>query len=125
MILVSKTVTKKDTKSKMRNTAEENRRSWRFPTIMNGCYFIEEKKGEGKECTIINISLNGAGLEFYTFETISVKTRLFLEIFPPDGEEPVSVEGKIRWVKKGRKDCVCGIKLTKKLSNDEMEILKL
>ena len=109
----------------MRNTAEENRRSWRFPTVMKGFYFIEEKKGEGKECTIISISSNGAGLKFYTLETISVKTKLFLEIFPSDGEEPVSVEGKIIWVKQGRKDCVCGIKLTEELSKDEMEILKL
>ena len=122
---MSKTVTKKDTKSKMKDTAEENRRSWRFPTVMKGYYFIGEKKGEGKECTIINVSLNGAGLQFYTFEAISVKTKLFLEIFPPDGEKPVSVEGKIRWVKQGRKDCVCGIKLTEKLSKDEMEALKL
>ena len=109
----------------MRTIAEENRSSWRFPTVMKGFYFIEEKKGERKECTIINISLNGAGLEFYTFETISVKAKLFLEIFPTDGEEPVSAEGKITWVKQGRKDCVCGIKLTKKLSKEEMEILKL
>ena len=57
---------------------------------MKGFYFIGEKKGEGKECTIINVSLNGAGLEFYTFEAISVKTKLFLEIFPPDGEKHVS-----------------------------------
>jgi hypothetical protein len=122
---LSKTVIKEDTKSKMRITAEEHRRSWRFPTVMKGCYFIEEKKGEGKECTIINISLNGASLEFYTCETISVKTKLFLEIFPPDGEEPVSVEGRISWVKQDRKDCVCGIKLTEKLSKGEIKILKV
>ena len=109
----------------MRNTAEENRRSWRFPKHLKGFYYLDEAKGEGKECTIINISTNGAGMEFYTFETINEKTKLVLEIFPPDGEDVVTVEGKIRWVKRGRNDCVCGIQLTEKLDKDKMEVLRL
>jgi hypothetical protein len=109
----------------MRNIAEEKRQSWRFPTVRKGFYYLGDKHGEAKECTIINISLNGAGLEFYTFETINEKTKVSLEIFPPDGEDPVLVEGKIRWVKKGTKDCVCGIQLTENLDKDKMEMLKI
>jgi hypothetical protein len=107
----------------MKNTVEEYRNSWRFPKHLKGFYYLDEVKGEGKECTIINISINGAGLEFYTFETINEKTKLFLEIFPPDREEPVFVEGQIRWVKQGNKDCICGIQLTEKLDKDKMETL--
>ena len=99
----------------MRDTAEEDRRSWRFPTILKGVYFLDEKKGEGKECTIINISSNGTRLEFYTLETVSTNSKLFLEILPSDGKEVINVEGIIRWIKQGRKDCVCGIQLTEKL----------
>jgi hypothetical protein len=111
----------------MRNTAEENRRSWRFPTTLKGHYSLEEKKGKGKgkECRIINISLNGAGLEFYTSEPINEKTKLYLKIFSSDGNKSVSVEGTIRWIKQGKKDCVCGIQLTEKLSEDKREILKM
>lgn len=109
----------------MKITAEENRRSWRFPTVMKGCYFIEEKKGEGKECTIINISVNGAGLEFYTFETVSVNSKLFLEILLPDAEGTINVEGEIRWVKQGRKDCACGIELAEKLNEAQMAMLRV
>ena len=109
----------------MKYTAEENRMSWRFPKHLKGFYYLDEVKGEGKECTIINISINGAGLEFYTSETVTVKSKLYLEIFPLDGRESVAIEGKIRWVKQGRKDCVCGVQLTEKLNKAKMETLRM
>jgi hypothetical protein len=103
---------------------EERRRSWRFPTMLKGLYFLEEKK-VGKECTIINISVNGAGLEFYTDETVDVKSKIFLEILTHDEKETVNVEGIIRWVKQGRRDCACGIELTDKLNETQLAILKV
>ncbi len=113
----------------MRHTATETRRSWRFPTILKGHYSMEEKKGKvkgkAKECRIINISLDGAGLQFYTSEPINQKTKLYLKIFPSDRNKPVSVEGIIRWIKQGKRDCVCGIQLTEKLSEEKREILKI
>jgi hypothetical protein len=107
----------------MRNKKEEKRRFCRFPTTLKGLYFLEEKEGEGKECTIINISLNGAGLEFYTIETVSVNSKIFLEILLSDRKETVNVAGTIRWVKQGREDCVCGIQLTEKLNEDKKAML--
>ena len=107
----------------MSHPVEERRRSWRFPTLLKGLYFLDKKKGEGKECTIINISVNGAGLEFYTFETVSVNSKLFLEILLPDGGETINVEGKIRWVKQGRRDCACGIELTEELNEAQKSML--
>ncbi len=109
----------------MSHTAEEIRRLYRCPTLLKGLYFLDEIKGEGKECTIINISDNGAGLEFYTDETVDVNSKLFLEILPPDEEEAITVEGIIRWVKQGNKDCVCGIQLTEKLNEAKKAMLKV
>jgi hypothetical protein len=87
--------------------------------------FLRRKKGEGKECTIINISANGAGIEFYTVETIRENTKLFLEILPPDEEETINVEGIIKWVKQGKMDCVCGIQLTEKLNEAKKAMLRV
>ena len=109
----------------MSHTAEDARRSWRFPTLLKGLYFLDEKKGEGKECTIINISDNGSSMEYYTAETVGVNSKLFLEILPPDEEETITVEGIIRWVKQGKKDCVCGIQLTEKLNEAKKAMLKV
>jgi hypothetical protein len=104
---------------------KENKRSWRFSTGLKGLYFTDEKKAEGKECTIINISLNGAGLEFYALETINVNSKLFLEIRLPNEKEKVNVEGIIRWVKQGGKSCVCGIQLTEKLDKETRAMLRI
>jgi hypothetical protein len=109
----------------MNNTAENTRQYPRFPTALKGLYFIEDKKGEGKECIIINISVNGAGLKFYAREAIIVNSKLFLEMYLPDGKATITVEGIIRWVNQAAKDCVCGIQLTEKLNEAEMAILKV
>ena len=63
-------------------------------------------------------------MEFYTLETVRAKAKLSLEILSPDGKETVTVEGTIRWVKQGRKDCVCGLMLTDKLNEAQMAMLK-
>ena len=107
----------------MKDLAVNTRRYPRFSTALKGLYFIEEKSGEGKKCIIINISVNGAGLKLYTCETIIENSKLLLEIYSPDGKETINVEGIIRWVKQGSKDCVCGIQLTKKLDKDQLETL--
>jgi hypothetical protein len=109
----------------MSHIAEETREIYRCPTLLKGLYFLDDKKGEGRECTIINISVNGAGMEFYTDETVDVNSKFFLEILPPDEEESITVEGIIRWVKQGKKDCVCGIQLTEKLNEVQKAMLKV
>ena len=109
----------------MKHSYKERRRSLRYPTVIKGFYYLDEKQGKGKECTIINISLNGAGLQFYTDETVEVKTKLCLDMYPPGGSEPVNVEGIVKWMKQGNKDCVCGIELMKPLDEATMEVLRM
>jgi hypothetical protein len=107
------------------HTMNENRKSTRFPTHLKAHYFLNERTGKGKECVVINISLNGAGLEFYTSETIGEASKLFLSIVPPQGNETISAEGTVRWVKRGARDYVCGIELTRTLDKIALERLGL
>ena len=107
------------------HTINENRKSTRFPTHLKAHYFLKERRGKGKECVVINISLNGAGLEFYTAETIGEASKLFLSIVPPQGNETISAEGIVRWVKHGARDYVCGIELTRSLDRIALEKLGL
>jgi hypothetical protein len=106
-------------------TINENRQSTRFPTHLKGRYFLKERKGKGQECVVINISLNGAGLEFYTATMISEASKLFLSIIAPPGNETISAEGIVRWVKHGARDYVCGIELTRSLDKIALERLGL
>ena len=108
-----------------KHAINENRKSTRFPTHLKAHYFLKERKGEGKECVVINISLNGAGLEFYTAETIRESSKLFLSIVPPRGNGTISAEGIVRWVKRGARDYVCGIELMRILDRIALERLGL
>jgi len=105
------------------HTINDTRKSTRFPTHLKAHYFLKERRGKGKECVVINISLNGAGLEFYTSETIGEASKLFLSIVPPQGNETISAEGIVRWVKHGARDYVCGIELTRTL--DKITLARL
>ena len=67
---------------------------------------------EAKQCIVINISLNGAGLEFYAHESVEVGTTLFLKVFDREGKKAFDTEGIVRWGQQGEKDFVCGIELT-------------
>ena len=103
----------------------ENRKSTRFPTHLKAHYFLKERTGKGKECVVINVSLNGAGLEFYTAETMGEASKLFLSIIAPHRHGTIGAEGIVRWVKHGARDCVCGIELTRSLDKASLERLGL
>lgn len=102
---------------------EERRKSKRFTINLKAQYSQEERKGKGKECTVINISRTGAGLELYTSEKIIVGTTLFFEMFAPEVIGPTKVEGIVRWVKQGKKDFIGGIEVTSKSDKDKLEDL--
>jgi hypothetical protein len=70
------------------HTINENRKSKRFPTHLKAHYFFKERSGKGKECVVINISLNGAGLEFYTAKQLMSLLNFFYRS-PPRGMEPL------------------------------------
>jgi hypothetical protein len=48
----------------------ERRKFIRYLTQREAQYFIAERKGEGQECTIINVSREGMGIIFYSNEEI-------------------------------------------------------
>ena len=102
---------------------EEVRKNERLPTNLKAKYFLKEEKGNGKECTIINISHGGMGLEFYTPEKIVEGSSLLLEIFYAKSIEPIKVEGTIMWVEQGEKDYIGGIDITSKSDKDKLEVL--
>jgi len=105
------------------NNTEERKKSIRMPTSLKAQYFFKDKQQEAMECTVINISLSGVGLAFYTPEEIDVGSMLFLKIFAIGGKTTITVEGVVKWVNRGKKDFLCGIKLTEAL--DEVKLVML
>ena len=102
---------------------EGKRKSRRFTTNLKAQYFLEESKRNGKECTIINVSSNGAGLEFYTHEKIAISTDIALKIFAPKATDPINVKGNLRWVKQGEKDFVGGVEVVLQSDKEKLAVL--
>jgi len=101
----------------------EKRKSRRFPIHLKAHYFTGEREGNGKKCTIINVSRDGAGFEFYTDERIVVGTLPLLEISCPELIEPANVEGIVKWVKQGKMDFIGGIEVTSRSDEDTLSSL--
>ena len=99
---------------------EDKRKAKRFATNLKAHYFLKEGEGEGKECTVINISRNGVGLEFYTAEEIVVDSTIFIKIVAAKSLEPTDVEGVVMWVHQGGKDFISGIEANSKLDEDKL-----
>ena len=102
---------------------ERERKSRRFTTNLKAQYFLGESKGSGKECTVINVSSNGAGLEFYTHEKIDISTNLTLKIFAPKATDPINVKGILKWVKQGEKDFVGGVEVALQSDKEKLAVL--
>jgi len=98
----------------------EKRKSTRFPINLKAHYFPDDERENGKACTIINVSRDGAGLEFYTSEEITVGSTSLLEIFCPEITNSTNVEGVVKWVKRGKRDFIGGIEVTERSDEDKL-----
>ena len=102
---------------------EQKRRFVRFSTTLSAEYSLKGSEGERGDCTVINISLNGAGLECKASEPISVGATLVLKIFDAEKKETVATEGIVKWNKQTDKGFVCGIELTDALDKFSLSVL--
>lgn len=105
------------------NEMAGKRKSRRFTTSLKAHYSLGESEGDGKECTVINVSGNGAGLEFYTHEKLGVNADITLKIFAPEATDPIRVKGILRWVNQGEKDFVGGVEVVLQSDKDKLAVL--
>jgi len=108
-----------------KNETRERKKSIRVPTSVKAHYFFNDQEQDAKECTVINISLSGRGLAFYTPKQIGVGSTLSIKIFALEGKAIINRAGIVRWVNPGKKDFLCGIKLTEALDEVTLVLLGL
>ena len=99
---------------------EERRKSKsdRFATNLKAKYFLKESS-RNEICTIVDISRNGAGLEFHTSKEIEIGSNLLLEIFIPNKIELTVAEGIVRWGEQRKEGFLVGIEATSRLDEDK------
>ena len=83
----------------MANEFKLNRRaSDRYSTSLMAKYFIKNKSMRFEDCTVIDLSRTGAGIEFPSGETLTEGAEIFIELTVPDGFEQLHVKGTIQRV---------------------------
>jgi len=78
---------------------KDRRKYKRFPMQLSAQY-LEENGKEWKECSVINISREGIGIEVYVRERIQIGSILQLELDVPIKKEPIKVMGTLMWIRK-------------------------
>jgi hypothetical protein len=103
---------------------KENRRSFgRFATGLKAYYYVSTSKDkERSECSIINMSRKGLGLQIKTEKKINIGSAIRLEIFVPDKRTPAVVQGTVKWLEKRKETWSAGVECKEVL--DEMKFSK-
>jgi PilZ domain len=105
---------------------KNTRRFQRYTINLKAQYFLEEEKGEGKECTITTLGRGGVGIAIRPFEKIGVDSALFLELFYSEEFEPITVKGIVKWMKGEGSYFIIGMEVTSESDQDKLaDLIKL
>ncbi len=91
---------------------ENRRRFVRHQVEKEGQYYLDEGRRSLERCTIIDVTREGMGIRFHTYENISAGSTVHLEIPVLTELAPVTVKGIVKWVARRGNDCIGGIKMT-------------
>lgn len=81
----------------MAATITKNRRKWpRQPVLLPAQYFIKNQSPKYQDCTVINLSRNGAAVLFPTFEFLRAKGEVFLEVIVPKSFQQLTLRGELK-----------------------------
>ena len=104
---------------------QRRRRFYRYSTRLIAQYFLEGMASDWKECNVITVARKGMGIVFHTKKKIDVGSTINLAITAPGEEEPITVKGTLRWIKKSKKYFVGGIEFADFLDTDRFVKLSL
>ena len=104
---------------------DERRRFIRFFSNLKARYRTHDDDRNWEECNIINASVKGMSIKFYTNRTINLGATIFLEIYVPTESEPITLKGALKWITEGIDYFIGGIEYSSLLDNSEFSQLSL
>ena len=100
-----------------KDKAEDKRVFARFLISLKARYSLEEGDSAWDECTIIDLSNKGIGIEFN--RQVSLDSTIMVAIHLPKESEPFSVKGKLKRIKQSKNRFIGGVELTEILDEDK------
>ena len=82
---------------------DDRRKFLRFPLQLRARY-TENNGNNWKECSIIDISREGMGVIIHSIEAINEGVLLKIAIHAPVLDDPITVEGRLMWLKELKDD---------------------
>ena len=105
---------------------EDKRKYKRFPSQF-GARYLEEGEEEWINCSVVDVSREGMGIEIHMQEAIKIGSILQFEIDIPAKEKQISAMGTLMWIKELRGNTefnfVGGVKLITIDPEDKWELL--
>ena len=89
---------------------EDRRVIARFLIRLKAQYSLKEEDAVWEECTIIDFSSKGIGIEFN--KQVSLDSTIHLAIHLPKEPEPLSTKGILKWIKQSKNHFIGGIEFT-------------
>lgn len=109
----------------MAGAATGNRRKWpRQPVTLPAQYFIKNQSPNYQDCTILNLSRNGAEVLFPSFEYLKTKGVIFLDLFMPQSLKQLTLRGELKTKRRNSTGLVGGIQFLSLLREDLLNRLK-
>jgi len=91
-------------------TIFNRRKALRIDTHMSGYFSLGGKKGLWGKCTVVNFSREGTGILFNTSKEIAVGSTIYLKLEPSTETKPVTLKGRLAWIRKTHNGYSGGIK---------------
>jgi hypothetical protein len=103
-----------------RTLVKESRRAWqRFIVLFKAEYFTEQSAVH-RDCIVVEISMSGACVKLPRDKNIASGITMFLKLLTKESK-PISIEGKIVWVKQAEHAIIAGIKFTKLVNINNLQ----
>ena len=104
-------------------SAVDIRRHHRFEAGLKALYYVRDENEGLEKCRIVNVSYRGLGIQFNQAKTCETSLAINLGVVVKWQVRPISLKGRIRWLRENQKYPLGGVELDDALDN--MTLLKL
>ncbi len=109
----------------MIGTIKVNRRKWPRELVqLPAQYFIKNQSTKYQDCTVINLSRNGAAVRFPAYVYLKEKAIVFLNLIVPKSFQQLTLRGEVKTKYRSQSSLVGGIQFVALLQEDTFGKLK-
>jgi hypothetical protein len=107
--------------NKLERTSEDKRSWGRFKFVLKGKYSHEQRSSQ-RECTVLDMSVNGACLKLPRDDDFAAGAPIFIEVLNREMNK-MNIEARVVWSQHTEENVLVGSRFTETLDTDIFESL--